>query len=177
MDDLNADVIVAGAGPAGLMLAGELRLSGLSVIVLDQLTKPMQQSRALGFSARTIEEFGQRGLLEEFGELDTIPGGHFGGLPIDYRIIEGGNFGVRGVPQSRTEAILHTWAVGLGAEIRRGHQVVGMTESADGVEVEAEGPDGSELLRASYLVGCDGARCTVRRRPASTSPAPTPPSG
>lgn len=131
--------------------------------MLDQLTKPMQQSRALGFSARTIEEFGQRGLLEEFGELDTIPGGHFGGLPIDYRIIEGGNFGVRGVPQSRTEAILHTWAVGLGAEIRRGHQVVGMTESADGIEVEAEGPDGSELLRASYLVGCDGARSTVRR--------------
>ncbi|WP_420717029.1 FAD-dependent monooxygenase [Streptomyces sp. H27-H5] len=75
---MNADVIVAGAGPAGLMLAGELRLSGLSVIVLDRLTEPMRQSRALGFSARTIEEFGQRGLLAEFGELDTIPGGHFG---------------------------------------------------------------------------------------------------
>lgn len=163
MDDLNADVIVAGAGPAGLMLAGELRLSGLSVIVLDPLTTPMQQSRALGFSARTIEEFGQRGLLEEFGELDTIPGGHFGGLPIDYRIIEGGNFGVRGVPQSRTEAILHTWSVGLGAEIRRGYKVVGMTEGEDGVEVEAEGPDGTEVLRAAYLVGCDGARSAVRR--------------
>ncbi|MFF8280742.1 FAD-dependent monooxygenase [Streptomyces lateritius] len=163
MDSFNADVIVAGAGPAGLMLAGELRLSGLSVIVLDRLTEPMQQSRALGFSARTIEEFGQRGLLAEFGDLDTIPGGHFGGLPIDYRIIEGGNFGVRGVPQSRTEAILHNWAVGLGAEIRRGHEVVGLTDGADGVEVEVVGPEGTERLRAAYVVGCDGARSAVRR--------------
>jgi 2-polyprenyl-6-methoxyphenol hydroxylase-like FAD-dependent oxidoreductase len=71
MDAFNADVIVAGAGPSGLMLAGELRLSGLSVIVLDRLEQPMQQSRALGFSARTIEEFGQRGLLEDFGPLET----------------------------------------------------------------------------------------------------------
>ncbi|MFJ5811910.1 FAD-dependent monooxygenase [Streptomyces sp. NPDC093093] len=163
MESLNADVIVAGAGPAGLMLAGELRLSGLSVIVLDRLTEPMRQSRALGFSARTIEEFGQRGLLAKFGELDTIPGGHFGGLPIDYRIIEGGNFGVRGVPQSRTEAILHDWAVGLGAEIRRGHEVVGLTDGEDAVEVEIAGPEGVERLRAAYLVGCDGARSTVRR--------------
>ncbi|MEV8092140.1 FAD-dependent monooxygenase [Streptomyces nigra] len=163
MNRFHADVIVAGAGPAGLMLAGELRLAGHEVLVLDRLTAPMQQSRALGFSARTIEEFGQRGLLEEFGELETIPFGHFGGLPLDYRIVEGGNFGVRGVPQSRTEAILHTWATGLGAEVRRGHEVVGMTQDDDGVTVEVTGPDGTETLRAAYLVGCDGARSTVRR--------------
>ncbi|WP_055624634.1 FAD-dependent monooxygenase [Streptomyces sp. JHA19] len=163
MNRFHADVIVAGAGPSGLMLAGELRLAGHEVLVLDRLAAPMQQSRALGFSARTIEEFGQRGLLEEFGELETIPFGHFGGLPIDYRIVEGGNFGVRGVPQSKTEAILHTWATGLGAEVRRGHEVVGMTQDDDGVTVEVTGPDGTETLRAAYLVGCDGARSTVRR--------------
>lgn len=163
MDAFNADVIVAGAGPSGLMLAGELRLSGLSVIVLDRLEQPMQQSRALGFSARTIEEFGQRGLLGEFGPLETIPGGHFGGLPIDYRIVEGGNFGVRGVPQSRTEAIIDKWAVGLGADVRRGHEVIGVTQDDDGVRVEVAGPEGVETLRAAYVVGCDGARSTVRR--------------
>ncbi|WP_333755318.1 FAD-dependent monooxygenase [Streptomyces sp. IBSBF 3352] len=163
MNRFHADVIVAGAGPSGLMLAGELRLAGHEVLVLDRLAAPMQQSRALGFSARTIEEFGQRGLLEEFGELETIPFGHFGGLPIDYRIVEGGNFGVRGVPQSKTEAILHTWATGLGAEVRRGHEVVGMTQDDDGVTVEVTGPDGTETLRAAFLVGCDGARSTVRR--------------
>ncbi|MGW1767029.1 FAD-dependent monooxygenase [Streptomyces sp. NPDC002073] len=163
MESLNADVIVAGAGPSGLMLAGELRLSGLSVIVLDRLEEPMQQSRALGFSARTIEEFGQRGLLDAFGELDTIPGGHFGGIPIDYRIIEGGNFGVRGVPQSRTEAILNGWATRLGADIRRGHEVTGLTDDGESVTVEVAGPEGTQTLRASYLVGCDGARSVVRR--------------
>ncbi|MEU9284416.1 FAD-dependent monooxygenase [Streptomyces sp. NPDC048275] len=162
MDAFNADVIVAGAGPSGLMLAGELRLSGLSVIVLDRLEQPMQQSRALGFSARTIEEFGQRGLLEEFGQLETIPGGHFGGLPIDYRIVEGGNFGVRGVPQSRTEAIITKWATGLGADIRRGHEVIGLSQDDSGVQVEVAGPEGLETLRAAYVVGCDGARSTVR---------------
>ncbi|MEU8590489.1 FAD-dependent monooxygenase [Streptomyces sp. NPDC048664] len=163
MDTFDADVIISGAGPSGLMLAGELRLQGISVIVLDRLAEPMQQSRALGFSARTIEEFGQRGLLSEFGDMETIPVGHFGGLPIDYRIIEGGNFGVRGVPQSRTEAIIDKWATGLGADIRRGHELVGMAQDEDGVRVEVAEPDGVRTLRAAYLVGCDGARSTVRR--------------
>ncbi|MGW7367048.1 FAD-dependent monooxygenase [Streptomyces sp. NPDC054841] len=163
MDNFDADVIVAGAGPSGLMLAGELRLAGLSVVVVDRLVEPMQQSRALGFSARTIEEFGQRGLLAKFGELETIPVGHFGGLPIDYRIVEGGNFGVRGVPQSLTESILNDWAVGLGADVRRGQELVGLTASDDGVEVELATTEGDKWLRAAYVVGCDGARSTVRR--------------
>ncbi|MEV0741818.1 FAD-dependent monooxygenase [Streptomyces sp. NPDC050549] len=163
MDAFNVDVIIAGAGPSGLMLAGELRLQGVSVVALDRLAEPMQQSRALGFSARTLEEFGQRGFLGEFGEMEAMPGGHFGGLPLDYTIVEGGNFGVRGVPQSRTEAILHKWAVGLGADVRRGHEVVGLTQDESGVGVEVTGPEGTEVLRARYLVGCDGARSTVRR--------------
>lgn len=145
------------------MLAGELRLAGLSVITVDRLAEPMQQSRALGFSARTIEEFGQRGLLPQFGELGTIPIGHFGGLPIDYRIIEGGNFGVRGVPQSFTESILADWAGGLGATVRRGHEVVGLDTYDESVEVELTTPEGPKRLRAAYVVGCDGARSIVRR--------------
>ncbi|MDT3397068.1 FAD-dependent monooxygenase [Streptomyces sp. B1866] len=163
MDAFDTDVIVAGAGPSGLMLAGELRLAGIPVIVLDRLAEPMQQSRALGFSARTLEEFGQRGLLAEFGELDTIPVGHFGGMPLDYRIIEGGNFGVRGVPQSRTERILAGWALGLGADLRRSHEVVGLEQDGSGVTVDADTPGGVVRLRARYLVGCDGARSAVRR--------------
>ncbi|MDJ0466270.1 FAD-dependent monooxygenase [Streptomyces sp. H27-C3] len=163
MNTFAAEVIIAGAGTAGLMLAGELSLQGVSVIVLDKLDEPMQQSRALGFSARTIEEFGQRGLLGGFGDLETIPIGHFGGLPIDYRILEGGNFGVRGVPQSRTEAIIGKWAAGLGSDIRRGHEVVGFSQDDTGVDVQVTGPGGTETLRAAYLVGCDGARSTVRR--------------
>jgi bifunctional hydroxylase/dehydrase len=145
------------------MLAGELRLAGIPVVVLDRLPEPMRQSRALGFSARTLEEFAQRGLLTKFGELETIPIGHFGGLPLDYRIIEGGNFGVRGVPQSFTEKVLAEWALGLGADLRRAHEVVGLEQDDDGVTVEAATEAGPVRLRARYVVGCDGARSAVRK--------------
>lgn len=163
MKDFDTDVIVAGAGPAGLMLAGELRLAGISVVVLEQLPAPMKQSRALGFSARTLEEFAQRGLLTHFGDIGVIPVGHFGGMPLDYTVIPGGNFGVRGVPQARTEAILNAWASGLGADLRRGWKLAELDQDEAGVEVRAETPEGTRSLRARYVVGCDGARSTVRR--------------
>lgn len=162
MQDFDADVIVVGAGPTGLVLAGELRLAGIQTVVLERLAEPMKQSRALGFSARTIEEFDQRGLLPQFGDIGVIPVGHFGGMPIDYTIVPGGNFGVRGVPQSLTEAILARWATGLGAEIRRGWELTGLTAQDDGVEAEFATPAGPRRLRAGYLVGCDGARSAVR---------------
>ena len=157
------DVIIVGAGPTGLMLAGELRLGGVEVTVLDRLAEPMKQSRALGFSARTIEEFGQRGLLPRFGELQTIPIGHFGGLPLDYRVLEGGSYGARGKPQSLTESILADWAAGLGARLQREHEVVGLNADDDGADVTVVSPAGRSSLRARYVVGCDGGRSTIRR--------------
>ncbi|WP_309055809.1 FAD-dependent monooxygenase, partial [Streptomyces sp.] len=162
MNDFDADVIVVGAGPTGLMLAGELRLNGVSVTVLDKLSEPMRQSRALGFSARTIEEFAQRGLMARFGEVGVIPVGHFGGVGLDYRVIEGGSYGARGIPQARTEAVLGDWARELGAEVRRGAEVTGLDTAEDAVTVHARTPDGDVRLRARYVVGCDGARSTVR---------------
>ncbi|MFB7560393.1 FAD-dependent monooxygenase [Streptomyces brevispora] len=163
MQDFDTDVIIVGAGPTGLMLAGELRLAGIEALVLERLAQPMRQSRALGFSARTMEELGQRGLLESFGEMGVIPVGHFGGLPLDYTVLPGGHFGVRGVPQAFTEANLTTWATGLGAEIRRGWEVTGLTDDAEGVEVTADTPEGPRTLRARYLVGADGSRSIVRK--------------
>src|ERR1700683_1857435 len=161
MQPFDADVIVVGAGPTGLMLAGELRLAGVDVVVLERLAQPMMQSRALGFSARTMEEFDQRGLLPQFGDLGVIPIGHFGGMPLDYTIVPGGNFGVRGVPQSLTEAILARWATGLGAEIRRGWELTGLTAADDEVEAEFATPAGPRRLRAAYVVGCDCGRSAV----------------
>ncbi|MEX0173938.1 FAD-dependent monooxygenase [Streptomyces sp. LMG1-1-1.1] len=161
--DFDTDVIIVGAGPTGLMLAGELRLAGVDAVVLERLTEPMRQSRALGFSARTMEEFDQRGLLGAFGDMGVIPFGHFGGMPLDYTVIPGGNFGVRGVPQALTEAIIHKWSAGLGADIRRGWEVTGVTEGADGVEVTADTPDGPRTLRARHAVGADGGRSVVRK--------------
>jgi bifunctional hydroxylase/dehydrase len=164
MEEFDTDVVVVGAGPTGLMLAGELNLAGVSTMVFDRLVEPMQQSRALGFSARTIEELAQRGLLSRFGDLGVIPMGHFGGMPIDYRVVEGGNFGVRGVPQSFTESVLADWATGLGARIERGCTVIDLETDDAGVTVVVEVPQGRRRVRARYVVGCDGARSVVRNR-------------
>jgi bifunctional hydroxylase/dehydrase len=159
----DADVLIVGAGPTGLMLAGELQLAGASTIVVDRLKEPIKQSRALGFSARTIEEFDQRGLLPRFGELNTIPFGHFGGMPIDYRILEGGSYGARGKPQSLTEAVLAGWSGELGAVVHRGYEVIGLEPDDDGVGVDLVTPEGPLRLRARYVAGCDGGRSTVRK--------------
>lgn len=161
--DLDTDVIVVGAGPTGLMLAGELRLAGVDVIVVERLTEPTGQSRGLGFTARTMEVFDQRGLLPLFGALETSPVGHFGGLQFDYRVLDGAHFGARSVPQSRTEAVLGQWAAGLGADLRRGWELTELSDDGDGVTVVARTPDGDRPLRAAYLVGCDGGQSAVRR--------------
>ncbi|MEV0529999.1 FAD-dependent monooxygenase [Streptomyces sp. NPDC050439] len=162
MNSFDTDVLIVGAGPTGLMLAGELRLSGVSVTVLEKLAEPMQFSRALGFSARTIEEFAQRGLTARFGDVQVIPAGHFGGVPLDYQVIEGGSYGARGIPQSRTEAVIGGWAAELGAQVRRGVEVTGLETDADGVRVQAVGDQGEFEITARYVVGCDGARSVVR---------------
>lgn len=163
MSNADTDVIIVGAGPVGLMLACELRLGGVESIVLERATEPTDQSRALGFTARTIEVFDQRGLLPRFGGFDTIPIGHFGGVPLDYREMEGGSYGAKGVPQTLTVAILADWAQELGADVRPGCEVVGFDTGDDGVEVEVIAPGGRTRLRAAYLVGCDGGQSAIRK--------------
>ncbi|WP_141579107.1 FAD-dependent monooxygenase [Actinomadura sp. WMMA1423] len=163
MRGFDADVIIVGAGPTGLMLAGELGLAGVRAVVLERLAEPTKQSRALGFSARTIEEFDQRGLLPRFGDVQTIPVGHFGGLPLDYRVLEGGSYGARGIPQSRTEQVLAGWAAGQGAVVCREHEVIGLASDDDGVELDVATPEGGRTMRARYVAGCDGARSSVRK--------------
>jgi bifunctional hydroxylase/dehydrase len=160
---MDAAVIVVGAGPAGLTLAAELRLAGVEVVVLERLAAPTGQSRGLGFTGRTMEVFDQRGLLPRLGEIETSTVGHFGGLPLDFGVLEGGAFGGKGVPQHRTEAMLGEWAAELGADIRRGWELTGLADDGSGVEVEAVSPDGPRRLSAAYLVGCDGGRSVVRK--------------
>ncbi|WP_405858337.1 FAD-dependent monooxygenase [Streptomyces sp. NBC_00090] len=160
---MDAAVIVVGAGPAGMMLAGELRLAGVDVVVLERLKQRTGESRGLGFTARTMEVFDQRGILPRFGEVETSNQGHFGGLPIDFGVLEGALQAAKTVPQSVTETHLEQWAGSLGADIRRGHEVLSLTDDGDGVTVEVRGPKGEHTLRADYLVGCDGGRSLVRK--------------
>jgi bifunctional hydroxylase/dehydrase len=159
---MDTDVIVVGAGPTGLMLAGELRLGGARVTVVEQLDQPTGQSRGLGFTARAMEIFDQRGLLPAFGDLETSPMGHFGGIRFDYTVLPDAHFGARGIPQSQTEAVLEKWATELGADIRRGWHLSALDNGADHVEITADTGDGQRRYSARYLVGCDGGHSTVR---------------
>ncbi|MEU1536268.1 FAD-dependent monooxygenase [Streptomyces fagopyri] len=165
---LDTDVLVVGAGPAGLMLATELRLGGAEVVVVDQRPGPTTESRASTLHARTMEILDSRGLLDELGTPPCEPRGHFGGVPLDLTL-PGPYPGQWKVAQTRTEELLQRRAADLGADLWRRHQLLALTvdDGAAGgpgsVEAETIGPYGPVRIRARYLVGCDGEDSTVRR--------------
>ncbi|MDH6465143.1 2-polyprenyl-6-methoxyphenol hydroxylase-like FAD-dependent oxidoreductase [Micromonospora sp. A200] len=157
------DVIVAGGGPTGLMLASELRLHGVHALVLEKESEPTAFVRALGLHVRSIEVMDQRGLLERFlahGQQYPV-GGFFAGIdkPSPVRLDTAHPY-VLGIPQTTTDRLLAERATELGAEIRRGCELVGLSQDDDGVTAELA--DGTQL-RSRYLVGCDGGRSTVRK--------------
>jgi 2-polyprenyl-6-methoxyphenol hydroxylase-like FAD-dependent oxidoreductase len=155
------DVVVVGAGPTGLMLACELALAGTTVKLLDERTDMPNITRAFAVHARTLELLDARGLADELltrgvpvREL-APPGGrtlNLGELPTRFGM-------VLIVPQSGTEKVLQARAAGLGVEIVRGAEVVGLIQDGDGVSLQCAGGD---TVRAGYVAGCDGAHSTVR---------------
>ncbi|MEU2833306.1 SDR family oxidoreductase [Streptomyces lavendulae] len=162
-DYSETQVIVVGAGPVGLLLAGELRLAGTDVVVLDKLTAPTTESRASTLHSRTMEILDTRGLLDGLGDIPNDPSGHFGGIPFDLAL-PGPYPGQWKVAQTRLEEVLGQWATDLGADIRRGYELTSLTETGDLVTAEARGPDGTvSTVRAAYAVGCDGEHSAVRR--------------
>ncbi|WP_328614320.1 FAD-dependent monooxygenase [Amycolatopsis sp. NBC_00355] len=152
------DVAVIGAGPVGLMLAAELRLGGITPVVLDRRATPDERPRANGLGGRIVEQLDHRGLLEKFAAeaafAGPFPGFPFGPVPLDFTKL--GSPPLRGLmlQQPRLEALLGERAVELGVEIRRGHELVDVGTVL--------GPDGEYRLDAEYVVGCDGAHSRVR---------------
>ncbi|MER5495359.1 FAD-dependent monooxygenase [Streptomyces sp. NPDC002490] len=161
-DHAESPVIVVGAGPVGLMLAGELRLGGAEVVVVERLTTPTTESRASTLHARTMEILDGRGLLDELVPVPHDVMGHFGGISLDLTL-PSTHPGQWKVPQTRLEELLQEWATGLGAVVLRGHELRGLTVAEHHVTVDVRGPDGPVRMRARYVVGCDGEQSAVRR--------------
>lgn len=155
-------VVIAGAGPTGLMLAGELALAGVDVAVVERrINQDLAGSRAGGLHARTIEVLDQRGIAERFlseGQIAQVAG--FAGTSLDISDFPTRhNYGL-GLWQKHIERLLAEWIGELGAVIHRGREVVGLTQDDLGVDIALSN---GESLRAEYLVGCDGGRSVVRK--------------
>jgi 3-(3-hydroxy-phenyl)propionate hydroxylase len=155
-------VVIAGGGPTGLMLAGELALAGIDVVIVERRTdQAVDGSRAGGLHARTLEVLDQRGIAERFVSAGQAhPGVGFAGIVMEIGDLPTRHGYVLALWQSLFEPILADWVAELGVPTLRGREVVGLAQDDAGVAVELS--DG-QSLRAAYLVGCDGGRSLVRR--------------
>lgn len=155
------DVIISGGGPTGMMLASELRLHGVDVLVLERDVVASQVVRSLGLHPRSIEIMDQRGLLARFLEHgQQYPGvGQFAGIDKPPPELDTAHGYILGIPQPVTDWLLAERAAELGAQVRRGCELVGLEQDEDGVGVTLA--DGTRL-RSRWLVGCDGGRSRVR---------------
>lgn len=174
---ITTDVLIVGAGPTGLMLAGDLAGRGVSCTVLEQRAKEAATTRAFGVHARTLEQLDARGLAEELIATGTTVA--------EMRLFERLRVSVAGLPsrfpfvlvtpQYNVEHLLERRALKAGARILRGARFTGLAQDADGVDVrfettpggaaEAEteaATDAATEVRAAYLVGADGVRSAVR---------------
>ncbi|WP_240529415.1 FAD-dependent monooxygenase [Streptomyces antioxidans] len=173
------DVVIAGAGPNGLMLACELSLAGMQPVVLEQLHERGESPKANGVIGQVVRLLDHRGLYErlrgEPGAPQAIPAFLFGALPLNLSGLDANPMYGLGVPQRRLEQVLEERARELGVELRRGHELVRLDQREDGVTLRVRGPDGRYEMRTGYLVGCDGGHSTVRKQAGIGFPGVTAP--
>ena len=165
-------VVIAGGGPTGLMLAGELALAAIDVAIVERrASQDLAGSRAGGLHSRTIEVLDQRGIADRFlSEGQVVQVAAFGSTRLDISDFPTRHPYGLGLWQNHIERILAGWVGELPVTTYRGREVTGFAQDDSGVDVEVS--DG-QSLRAEYLVGCDGGRSLVRKQPASSSPAGT----
>jgi 2-polyprenyl-6-methoxyphenol hydroxylase-like FAD-dependent oxidoreductase len=155
-------VVIAGGGPTGLMLAGELALAGVNVAIVERrASQDLSGSRAGGLHSRTLEVLDQRGIADRFlsqGQVAQVVRFHM--IPLDISDFPTRhNYGL-GLWQIHIERILAGWVRELHVPIRYGTEVTGFAQDDTGVDVALSN---CESLRAQYLVGCDGGRSLIRK--------------
>lgn len=155
-------VVIAGGGPTGLMLAGELALAGIDVAIVERrVDQELDGSRAGGLHARAIEVLDQRGIADRFvSQGKTYPVGHFHLSPLNISELPSRHNYILGLWQNHIERIMAEWVNELAVPTYRGYEVTGFTQDDSGVDVEVS--DGRSL-RAEYLIGCDGGRSLIRK--------------
>ncbi|GAB2461273.1 FAD-dependent monooxygenase [Streptomyces incanus] len=162
--EIETEVVVAGAGPTGLMLAYELALAGVEALVLEKLPQRAEQVKGGGIQPRTAELLESRGLLEPLlkrAAPHAPAGGHFATLPVplDCTPWQTRHPFPIAIAQWGVEDVFEERAIAVGARVLRGNAVSGVESDDDGVVVTAEGL----RVRARYLVACDGGHSTVRK--------------
>ena len=191
----NADVIIVGAGPVGLLTAIELTLGGARVVVLERLAEPSQAMKAMGFGTIGGEALQRRGLtagmaaaearnaevMRQFTQQTGADlkarwskySGHFAGLLIRKDEAEPQRRAHQ-VPQPDLEALLAARAEALGIVVRRQCEVTGFDAGDDGVTVDIAAPDGPQRMTCDWLVACDGGRSTIRKMAGFAFPGTAP---
>ena len=163
-------VVIAGGGPAGMMLAAELALAKVDVAVVERRPDHvLADSRAGGIHSRTIEVLDQRGVADRFlAEGQAAQAATFGTTVMDMSDFPTRHPYSLAIFQNEIERIMAAWIAELPVRIHYGREVTGFAQDDTGVDVRLS--DG-EPLRARYLVGCDGGRSLIRKQPASSSRA------
>ncbi|PSO16075.1 FAD-dependent monooxygenase [Bradyrhizobium sp. MOS003] len=167
------DIVIAGGGPTGLMLAAELALAKVDVAVVERRADhSLVETRAGGLHARTIEVLDQRGVADRFlseGHIVQLAG--FAWTRLDISDLPTRHPYGLALRQNRFEAILADWVAGLAVPFYRAREVTGFAEDETGIDVTLSS---GETLRASYLVGCDGGRSLVRKAAGIDFPGSSP---
>ncbi|WP_091119489.1 FAD-dependent monooxygenase [Nocardioides terrae] len=163
---VDVDVVVVGAGPTGLMLAGELGGAGVRVLLVERRPHPSEAAKAGGLAGQILHLLHYRGELDRFRGPQTgpepAPRFPFGGLHLDFTVLDDSPMRAVLLPQPKLERVLAERAGERGVEVRRGHGVVGLSQDEDTAVVEVRGPDGRYEVSARFVVGCDGGRSRVR---------------
>ncbi|MDT7759345.1 MAG: hypothetical protein QOH27_5243 [Mycobacterium sp.] len=179
---MSEDVVIAGAGPNGLMLACELALAGVSPVVLDQEPGPTSEPKANGLVGQVIRLLDMRGLYHAFGGAEGPPAPmyawRFAGMTANFLGVADNPMHALLLQQPRLVRLLEKRARDLGVDVRWGHEFSGLDATQNGVTVAVSSPERSYQLDAKFLVGADGGRSAVRKAvgidfPGSTSDSVT----
>jgi len=174
-----ADIVIAGAGPNGLMLACELALAGIRPIVLDALPGPSSEPKANGLVGQVVRMLDMRGLYQVFSGDEDPPqpsyGWMFAAMPLNFFGVPDNPMYALRIPQPRLVRLMEKRARDLGVDLRWGHELTGLHQAPESVGLTVSSPERDYMIAAGYLVGADGGPSLVRKSlgiefPGSTSP-------